>query len=215
MAVGRKRGSSTGKVHNVQADQTNWRVKLMQSRIKFDDPQKKIYLAALRKHGRKGLACEAAGVSIRTVLDHRDNDPDFDEAVSAALDTYSDFIAGHVKDAGTVGDLKPIFHQGVRVVEPILNEDGVPLLDAKGNPRYQYAEVYEKSYRMLELEAKRVDPTYRERSTIGVEGLGGGVLLAPAGITPEQAVKEADEANKKADEVHAKRVAAVEGEAKK
>jgi len=198
----RAKSSSTGKVVDVQADQTNWRQKLQQSRIKFDDPQKDVYVTELREHGLKGRAAEAAGVSPATVTKHASIDPDFSEALDEALGTYRDRISNHVNLAGTVGDLMPIFHKGVRVTEPILNEDGTHALNDKGEPRYQFAEVRQKNYQMLAMEAKRVEPSYREKTTIDLNQSGGGVLVAPAGVTPEEAVERNTELNAESEKAH-------------
>lgn len=204
--------SSTGKVRDVRADQTNWRRRLANSRIKFDDDQKELYLAEMRLHGLKGRSAEVTGVSRQCVQDHRENDPDFDEAVGEAIETYRDYIAANVRERATVGDLKPIFFKGARVIEPILDENGVQQEDAEGKPRWRYAEVYERSDRMLELEAKRVDPTYREKTTIDLQGTGGGVLLAPAGVTPEEEVANNEKLNAEARRAHQERMTAAERE---
>lgn len=202
--------SSTGKVVGVIADQTNWRIKMQTSRLKFDDPQKQVYLAELRLTGRKGRAAQAAGVCGNTVDKHRDSDPDFAEAAAEAVETYNDHIAQHVHDAGTIGDLKPVFYKGKRMTEPILDENGVHLKDPKGELRWRFVEVWEKNYRMLEIEAKRGDPTYRDKTSIDLNTTGGGVILAPAGTTPEEAIARNAELNAASDEVHQRRVAEVE-----
>ncbi len=72
---GTKGATTTGK-KNPKADQTNWRVKLQQSRLKFDDDQKDLYCSELREHGRKNRAARACGVAAATARRHIDNDPD-------------------------------------------------------------------------------------------------------------------------------------------
>ncbi|MEE8372946.1 MAG: hypothetical protein V3R87_04490 [Dehalococcoidia bacterium] len=173
--------SSTGK-KNPEADQTNWRKKLQQSRLKFDDEQKYIYLEHLAAHGLKGRAAGVSGVCSYTVNKHIKNDPDFEEAVNEAIETYNDTVGDEVRRRGVEGFLKPIFYKGARVIEPILDEDGVQLTTEDGQPRYRYCDVMEHSDRMLELEAKRTNPAYRDKQTIDLNATGG-VLVVPEPTT--------------------------------
>ena len=191
--------TTTGKVRGVKVDQTNWRRKLQTNRIKFDDPQKDIYLEDFRKHGLKGRAAETAGVTIKAVIEHRDNDPDFDEACNEAFEVYKDSISSEVRRRGKEGWLEPIFHKGERAIEPILDaKTGEPMVNEDGARLYRYTAVRKFSDRLLELEAKRADPTYREKNVIDIEGTGGGVIVVPAGMTPEQHVAECERANEEA-----------------
>lgn len=192
------RESTTGKVHNVKADQTNWRVKLRQSRIKFDDDQKAIYLKALERTGRKGVAAAAADVCPTTAANHIKNDEEFATLSEQALDRYRDRIAAEVYRRGTEGWEEPVYQKGQRVVEPVLDENGVPRVDANGQPVYRLASVRRFDTSLLILEAKRVDATYREKQSLDVTSTGGGVLLAPAGMTPEDYMAEAEAANREA-----------------
>ncbi len=187
--------SSTGKVVNVKADQGNWRKKMQRSRIKFDDDQKERYLTALRATGLKGSAAQAAGVSKQCVMNHRENDPEFVEAADEALEAYRDIVAAEVKRRGVDGWLEPVFHRGQRVMEVVLGDDGKPILDREGNMLLKPSSILKFSDRLVELEAKRVDPSYRDKATIDLSGGVSGVLVAPAGMTPEEAVAEGEAAN--------------------
>jgi len=171
---GIKGPSSTGKVVNVEADQSNWRTKLMTSRIKFDDPQKQIYLNALATHGMKGRSAEAAGVSAQLVRDHLENDPEFQEGYASALETYRDRVVEHATNLAL---------DGIEVIK--YNKDGDIV-----ERRMDYP------IRLIELELKRVDPAFREKQTIDVNQSGGGVLVAPAEMTPEEWINGQQEANK-------------------
>lgn len=186
---GKKGPSSTGQVIDVRADQTGWRQKLQQSRIKFDDDQKDIYIEALEQHGLKGRAAETAGVCRQTVGDHLENDEGFKLRYGAALEKYRDTIAEEVKRRGQAGWDEPIFHKGVRALEPVLNPDGTTMLE-DGQPIYRYASIRKFSDRLLELEAKRVDPAYRDKQTIDLNQTGGGVLVAPADMTPQEWIEQ-------------------------
>lgn len=170
----RKGGSSTGKVVGVECDMTNWREKLKKSRIKFDDPMKVIYLAELAKHGMKGTAAEAAGVCPRLVRDHLKNDPDFAEKRDRALEKFRDKVISHHHKLLFEGEIHKTY-----------NKDG----DLIGEKH-----VY--PIRLIELELKRQEPSYRDKQTIDLHATGG-VLVAPAEQTPEDWIKQQEEANAK------------------
>lgn len=153
--------SSTGKVTNVPVDQSNWRKKLQTSRIKFDDEQKDIYLKHLAETGLKGASANKVGVSLLTVKNHRENDPDFMDAYEQALEDYRDRVVDHHTNLIFEGELKKRY-----------NKDGDLVEETRTYP-----------IRLIELELKKVDPSYREKQQIEVAHAGG-VLVAPAEMTP-------------------------------
>ena len=189
--------SSTGR-RRPRADQTTWREKLQQSRIKFDDDQKLIFLEHLSETGLKGSAARIAGVSLACVKNHLDNDPEFADEYDHALEDYADKIADEVKRRGQVGWEEPVFFKGQRVTEPVLNKDGTEALNEEGKPILRYVTVTKFSDRLLELEAKKSNPAYREKQTIDLNASGGGVLVAPAGKTPEEEIELAERLNAEA-----------------
>lgn len=193
-----KRASTTGR-RNPQADQSNWRKKLQASRIKFDDAQKDVYLKELARTGRKGQAAEAAGVSSQTVANHLDNDPDFSEAFDAALERYKALLTDEVRRRGVEGWTEPVFFKGVRVTEPILDEDGKQVTDEEGSPLLRYVGVQKFDSKLLELEIKRVDPSYRDKAGIDIDTGGGGVIVAPADMTPEEWIEKVSKVGEKMD----------------
>lgn len=171
----RKRNSTTGKVRNVKADQSTWRRQLQQSRIKFDDDQKGLYLKALAEHGRKGDAARAAGVSQQCVRDHLDNDPDFQEQAEEAMSCYRDRLVGHHQTLLFEGEIHRRFNKDGELIEE----------------RHVYP------VRLIELELKRHEPEYRERQTIDLEGAGAGVLVAPAEMSPQEWIEQMQAENEK------------------
>lgn len=187
-ADGTPHPTTTGRVHNVQADQTNWRKKLRQSRIKFDDPQKDIYLMSLAYQGKKGLAATDAGVCRQLVRQHVDNDPEFADLVANAVDDYNDKVSDHVRQRGQDGWLEPVFQKGMQALVAVVDpETGEVLYDeATGRPRMILATIRKFSDRMLELEAKKVNLGYRDKQTLDVNSAGTGVLVAPADMSPEE-----------------------------
>lgn len=229
---GKPRRTTVGK-RRPRVDQTNWRQRLMERRIKFDDDQKRIFLREYAATGLKARSAEKATVSLLTINNHIDNDPDFAEAVDEALQTYRDSVVQEVNRRGKVGVLKPVYNKDGRVYEPVYDERTgqmqrravtVEVKDPKtGEIRQEERDelvmvpafVREFSDRLLELEAKRVEPTYRDKSTIDLNTGGGGVLVAPAGMTPEQWIANAERHNAEADKRHAAEEAELAALAKK
>lgn len=169
----RKRPSSTGKVKNVRADQSNWRKKLQTSRLKFDDDQKAVYLEEFAKHGRKADAAKVAGVSFQTVGNHRENDPEFAEAEAAALEVYRSRLIDHHQTLLFEGELHQRFDKDGNLVES--------------------KRVY--PIQLISMELKKHDQGYREKQTVDLHHAGG-VMVAPAEMTPEEWVKSQMEKNK-------------------
>jgi len=168
------RQSTTGSGKGVKSDQTNWLNKLQASRIKFDDDQKDVYLAALTKHGMKTRAAQEAGVSPNCVIKHIKNDTNFKESVDDAIATYRDSWVEYSMDIARNGWVSQVYIK-----------DG----EVTGEKR-------ELPIRLIELELKRVEPEYREKQSLELSGNVGGVLVAPAGQTPDNWIEQQKEENK-------------------
>ena len=169
----KKPRASTAAKPNPVVDQSGWRHQLMTKKIKFDDEQKRIYLEALAEHGLKGRAAEAAGVSMECVRRHTENDPQFAEALGLAMEEYRDKIVDHHRR---------LVLDGIEVRK--YNKDGDLIEERRDYP-----------IRLIELELKRVDPAYRDKQTIDLNATAGGVLVAPAGVSPEEWIKREQEKN--------------------
>lgn len=154
-----------------------WRQKLQASKIKFDDLKKAIYLNHLRKYGRKMQACRAAGVSLDTVNDHLNNDPEFLKAREEALAEYADVVQ--------------------QLAWKLMNGVAKPIVGGKFKDEVVATEMVHAT-NLLAMEMRKTDPAYKERSEVDVNNKGGGVLVVPAGISPEEFVRqeEARNANK-------------------
>lgn len=163
--------STTGRINPV-VDQSGWRKKLQQSRIKFDDQQKTIFLRAFAKDNLKFRAAEKAGVSLRTIKNHYENDPEFAELFDAAVDSYRDQIVDHHRGLVLDGEIHKRFNGKGEIIE----------------------EKHVYPIRLIELELKRVDHEFRERSSVDLTHAGG-VMIAPAEVTPEKWIEEQEEAN--------------------
>lgn len=191
-----KGATSTGRGGGqLNADQTNWLTKVQNHRLKFDTIQKGIFLEILQNTGLKGVAAEAAETTTETVRRHLKNDPDFKEAYDAAWSMYTDSIRHEVQRRGAKGVLRPLYHSGRRQLDVVADEDGNAKRDKNGDVILVPASILEFSDRLLELEAKRVDPEYRDKATVDMTNIGG-VIVAPADMTPEEWVAREEELNK-------------------
>lgn len=190
----KSRPSTTGK-RRPNVDQSNWRTRLQESRVKFDDDQKETFLLEYARCGRKGQAAKVAGVSPQTVNNHIDHDPDFEEAVDQALDAYRAMVGGEVRRRGVEGWDEPLYYQGQRATEPILDENGAQVKDDEGNPLFRLVSVRKFDGSLLMAEAKRVDPAYRDKALLNLDTGGGGVIVAPADMTPEEWIQKYQDKN--------------------
>ncbi len=82
---------------------------------RFTDRRKEIYLAELRRTGRKGAARLAANISNPTLLRHRKKDLDFAEGEELALVAFKVSIEKEIKRRGMDGVLRPITVAGKKV----------------------------------------------------------------------------------------------------
>lgn len=154
-----------------QADMTNWRRQMMESKLKFDDVQKQIFLDKLLETGKPGLSAAHAGVCQTTVARHRKEDPDFGEAYTRTLKLHAEDIVQRLETAAMEGFENDVY-----------DKDGVKI---------GIKTTFETQLRVAML--KRFDPEYKDRQEI--EHKGGGVMVAPAAMTPEQWLAQQQAAN--------------------
>lgn len=122
------------------------------------------YLEQLAKTGRKADSARAAGVSLQTVRNHMKNDPTLSDEVEDALEFYKDTLRKEIHRRGVEGVEEPVFYQGA-----------------------ECGAVRKYSDRMLELEAKRHMPEYRDKQQLDVNHKGG-VLVVPTTAEPDESV---------------------------
>lgn len=160
-----KHRPKTAAKHAARADQSNWRTKLQAARLKFDDEAKERYIAVLATTGFKTRAAMAAGISCQTANNHIENDPDFAEAVDDALSRYHARFMEH---------WETLVYEGTE--EPII-----------GGPDRDEVVATKRIYpiNLIAMEARRVEPGFKERSEIDLKG-GGGVLVVPANASPDE-----------------------------
>lgn len=157
-----------------KSDTSEWRTRMQMAKVKFDDAAKLRYLDHLSKTGRKGHAAAAAGVCPNCVIEHRKNDPIFNEAVEIALQMYADDVHA--------------------LATKLMNGVKKPILGGKDKDEVvAYEMVY--ATNLVAMEMKRTNPEYKERSEIDIKGSGGGALVVPAGLTPAQWIEQAKKHN--------------------
>jgi len=152
----------------VRYDRT-WRDKATAS-LKFTPEVQAVFLTHLARTGRWAHSSRAAGISFETVRRHRDQDKIFGDACEAAIQEYRDHIQEAVYEQGVVGIFQPMFDKDGHLVGWKRIVNGTVLL----------------------AEARRVNPEYREKTEVDMN-LSGGVVVAPATVTPEQWAKMAAE----------------------
>lgn len=123
----------------------------------FDIDRQTRFCEEFAKHGRKKQAAMVAGVCLSTIQRYLSADPIFKDMVAEAMATYRDHVAEEVYRRGITGIDKAII--GGQFRDEIIG----------------YERVY--SDRLLELEAKRVDPGYRDKGSIDIAVKEGGVLV--------------------------------------
>lgn len=150
-----------------QVDMSNWREQLLARRVKFDDVQKQIFLQHYTETGLMMHSAELAETTDWTVRRHMEIDPDFAEAVDQARQSYRDHIKTKVYELAVEG-----------VQEPIIGGEFKDEIVA-------YKTVYFPN--LLAMEAKRVEPAYRENAgAVQVQVNTGVVVLPPAPSSPEE-----------------------------
>jgi len=157
--AGKPRRSPSG-TRRPQVDDSNWRVKMQRAhRCKFDDQAKQRYLQAMVDEGRQWYACDAAGITKSTAERHLANDPEFADAVEAAINEHRSKRLKTIETQGLEGHL-----QIRKVGEDVVEEK----------------RVFETPIRVKMLE--KYDPDYRSRTELEVTGKTG-VVVIPGVVT--------------------------------
>jgi hypothetical protein len=105
------------------------------------------FCVEMRKHGRPGVAAASVGCSKRAVQIKRKADPEFDAMCREAWEAFQEETIGKVQEYAWQGKQEPIIEKGAIV--------GVKTLYFP---------------RLVELEARRVVPEYRERHHLELSG---------------------------------------------
>ena len=159
-----------------KADQRNWRQRMDPAKLKFTDDLKFKYCEFLARTSHKAQAAASVGMTVAAVLHHRNIDPEFNAACEQAMADYADIVHA----------LAWKLMNGVK--KPII---GGP------NKDQVVAEEIVHAIPLVAMEMRKVDPAYKERSEVDVNAKGA-VLVAPAGMSPEDWVHQEQERNKTA-----------------
>jgi len=157
--------STTGGPGPRNVDQTNWRHRMREGRIKFDDDAKLIFLRAFAEHGRMTEAAFAANVTGACVNNHLKIDPDFLAAFQEAKAIYRDKFIKHAQNLMFDGVDEPIL--GGRFKDEVVAHKRVYPLN------------------LIAMEMRRVEPEYKERTEVDMT-VNGGVLVVPPRISPSE-----------------------------
>lgn len=141
-----------------KAGVTRKRVRLTKKGI-FDDRQKLRFLSIYSKTNRMKDSAEAVGVSPHTVREHIKVDVEFGEAVVEAEQAYRDHVVALIQDLAFNGTEKVNYDRNGNVIS---TEKIYPI-------------------KLIEMEAKRVEPGYRDRQDLTINHTGG-VLVAPSSL---------------------------------
>lgn len=136
-------------------------------KVKFGSEEKMRFLEHYGKYGRKADAARAAGVCTETVNQHIKNDPAFALAVIECKALRADRIEAQAWHVAVEG-----------VDEPIVGGEFKDEVVA-------HKKVY--ATNILAMLMKQSNPEYREKSELDLNATGGGVLVVPAMLTPDQA----------------------------
>lgn len=160
--------------------------------IKFTPKRRETFLEELRLLGLINMSARAAGISPQTVRNHREVDNEFDNAVQEALEDYAERVRLEVRRRAIEGTTTLKFFKGMPIMVPVVDEDGNTFEDEDGKMLLEPYRERQFSDRLLELEAKRVDPAYRDKGQLDVN-VKSGVLVVPGAMTKEQWAGEGQE----------------------
>lgn len=163
--TGKPRRSSTGGPGERQVEMAEWRRKLRVSRLKFDDRLKREFLDEFVKHGRFQTSCLSVDTTPATVRSHIENDPEFAEAFEAAKQTYRDKVHSVITLLAIDG-----------LEEPIIGGEFRDQVVA-------HKRIF--ATNLVMAEARRVDPGYKDQTTVDLT-IKSGVLLAPPTTSPAE-----------------------------
>lgn len=136
--------------------------------ISFDEEKRAQFLLKFAETGRHEESALYAGVSYETMRQWRKNHPDFALAFQAADRKYREKLRTEIERRGVHGWLEPVYSQGQRALEPVLDAEGRVQYDGDGRVVQVPASIRKFSDSLLLALAKRQDPEFRERSEISV-----------------------------------------------
>lgn len=159
---------------------------------KFDDDARNRFLAMLRETGRIYHAAKAAGVSVSYIYDRRKIDDDLELEIANAMGQYRDLIEEEVSRRAIEGVVDYKYHQGLPILDYVLDAEGKPVLDDNNRPKIKgQAFVRRYSDTLLLAHARRHIPEYNEKRQVEMKVTGLEGLLAE--ISPSTGLPSEDE----------------------
>jgi hypothetical protein len=174
---GTPRASTTGGPGPKKIDTTSWRKELRVERVKFCDDAKQRFLREFSKHNLMTNSAKAADVCLMTVRRHLEIDEEFKAAYENCKTNYRDRVIEHGQ--------KLIF-EGIE--EPIIGGEFRDEVVAHKQVVFPH---------LVAMEMRKVDPDYKDRKELDHKNTGGGVIVAPSGMTAEEWIAAEQERNKK------------------
>lgn len=133
------------------------------------------YLDRVAETGCLSRSAVDVGLRPGSVNKWRETDEEFEAGVQESLELYRDSLRAEIRRRGRDGYDEPLTHKGEKT----------------GQTVKKYSD------KLLELEAKRHDPTYRDRVTVDANVKGGVLVVAPIPTEEEflRKVEAGDEGN--------------------
>lgn len=150
------------------ASMKDWRRIAQTAKMKLTDELKVKYCEHLARYGQKAAAAESVNVSTTCIQNNRELDPVFDAMCNEAFAHYAD----------RVHTLAWKLMDGVKK----------PIVGGKDKDEIVAYEMVH-AVPIVQMELKRVNPEYKDRSEIDMKGNASAVLIAPPNQTPEEWLK--------------------------
>jgi hypothetical protein len=151
------------------------------ARNEFNEERRDRFLRALAEHGQVNYACKLAGCSTVTAYQRRQRDEEFAQAWKDALEDFADHVERSAVDWAVEGIPEPVYQQGRRVMDAVVDEHGRAVLDDQGKPVMRPAVIRRRSERLMETLLKGNRPNkYRENVKIDASVTTAGVLVVGA-----------------------------------
>lgn len=162
------------------------------------------FLEVLKSNANVREAAEAVGIDHSTVYRWKDKDKKFAELFDAANEFANWRLFGEAWKRALEGEVEVMVSMGRVVYEeiPVLDDDGEPVLDKRGNPQTRPGKpmtIRKKSDRLLEFMMKHRIPEFSDKQTVEHTGLTDMVagaqqsLLAALSKLPEVVPANADQ----------------------
>lgn len=154
---------------DIKVDWSNWRQRMRTATLKLDDVAKEKFFEYFAETGMLFNSAYRVGVSVQCIKNHIKNDPEFEEGFAEAKQRYADKIERVAQEVAQTGIFKPII----------------------GGKERDFVVAYERvvATNILAMQMKRSNPEYREKSELDLN-VKGGVLVAPATLSPDEWVKQ-------------------------